>query len=89
MTHPSDGSQEKTTASGIEPTTTNWERKGGYREIGTGIYIGKKQQFEGLLQNFKNVALFEIVVRTGISLQKNSDFIFWYYFYVTPCQVLL
>jgi len=48
---------------------------------GTGIYIyikmtfllilhRKNIKFEGLLQNFKNVALFEIVVQTGISTQK-------------------
>ncbi len=36
----------------------------------------KNKQFEGLLQNFKIVALFEIVVRTGISLQKNFGFYF-------------
>jgi hypothetical protein len=38
----------------------------------------KNKKFEGLLQNFKNVALFEIVVRTGISLQN----IFGFYFLV-------
>jgi hypothetical protein len=36
----------------------------------------KNKTFEGLLQNFKNVALFEIVVRTGISLQNISGFYF-------------
>jgi hypothetical protein len=51
--------------------------------IGTGIYIKmtfllilhrKNKKFEGLLQNFKNVALFEIVVQTGISIHKNFFF---------------
>ena len=32
----------------------------------------KIEKIEGLLQNFKNVALFEIVVRTGISIQKKK-----------------
>ena len=54
---------------------------------GTGIYIyiyikmtfllilhRKNIKFEGLLQNFKNVALFEIIVQTGISIQKNFVF---------------
>jgi hypothetical protein len=36
----------------------------------------KTKKVVGLLQNFKNVALFEIVVRTGISLQKNFGFYF-------------
>jgi hypothetical protein len=30
----------------------------------------KMKKFEGLLQNLKKIALFEIIVRTGISLQK-------------------
>jgi hypothetical protein len=38
--------------------------------------LHSKKKFEGLLQNFKNVALFEIVVRTGISLQKSFGFYF-------------
>ena len=41
------------------------------------FYIVKKK-FEGQFQNFKNVALFEVVVRTGISRQK----IFGFYFLV-------
>ena len=36
----------------------------------------KNIKFEGLLQNFKNVALFEIVVQTGISIQKIFVFFF-------------
>ncbi len=40
------------------------------------VLHSKNKTFEGLLQNFKNVALFEIVVRTGISLQKNFGFYF-------------
>ena len=38
----------------------------------------KNKKLEGLLQNFMNVALFEIVVGTGISLHK----IFGFYFQV-------
>ncbi len=34
----------------------------------------KNKIFEALLQNFKNVTLFEIVVQTGISVQKVSVF---------------
>ena len=30
----------------------------------------KMKKIEGLLQNLKKIALFEIIVRTGISLQK-------------------
>jgi hypothetical protein len=36
----------------------------------------KKNKIEGLLQNFKRIVLFEIVVRTGISLQQNFGFYF-------------
>jgi hypothetical protein len=36
----------------------------------------KNIKFEGLLQNFKNVALFEIIVQTGTSIQKNFVFFF-------------
>jgi hypothetical protein len=54
---------------------------------GTGIYIKKtfllifhrkNKKFEGLLQNFKNVALFEIVVQTGISIQKKKVLFLYY-----------
>jgi hypothetical protein len=36
--------------------------------------LHRKKKIEGLLQNFKSISLFEIVVRTGISLPKIYGF---------------
>jgi hypothetical protein len=38
------------------------------------VLHGQKQIIEGLFSKFKNIAHFEIVVRTGISVQKNFGF---------------
>jgi hypothetical protein len=38
------------------------------------LMLSKNKHYGGLFQNFKKTTLFEIVVRTGISIQKKNRF---------------